>query len=171
MKSWNRCPKCGGTLTAVYNERRDYPVQSVISNAERTNNRTSVINADSEGVCEDSTLRHVACDKCGRYWHDLQDFVRDGIEWDKKVEAANGRIVFTAISNGELLNGEYVHAGDEIECACGEWHELKAGIVTGPGGVDRGGGVLYFRCGGNVYLAALNNRMVLNAGDVRVRTR
>jgi hypothetical protein len=63
------CPKCGGSLRVAYKEHVDYPVTNIEEN--------SIDIEEHNSDCYDSSLIHIACNKCTTYWYSLSDFWAD----------------------------------------------------------------------------------------------
>lgn len=64
--------------------------------------------------------------------------------------------------NDELKGKREVHAGDMVKHKCGEFHELMPATNASDGTPDTS--LLYVLCKGTPYLAAIDNRLVLEEG-------
>lgn len=145
------CPKCGGPLTVAYKEHVDYPVENI--------EEDNIDIEEHNSNCYDSSLIHIACDKCSKYWYSLSDFWADVRKAGDTATFATDTPFFVAIGPDELDDTQEVHAGDEILCpTCKEWHQLIAGKDSK--GVDSEL-LLAYKCGDKTYIAAVDNKLVI----------
>jgi hypothetical protein len=67
------------------------------------------------------------------------------------------------ISNKELEDKPIVKAGDKISCKrCGKKHILRKaeGVIDNSDKIEVKGDLLYYKCGENVYLGLVANRLI-----------